>query len=344
MKLCHLESRFQCRDSPHWVNVDPRWNFTRQGGNLGCVAYERRGYCLDGKILPGSEWTGGMAYNHPERHCCACGAQPEATTAAASRASPDPLSVSRAGPIYAPDVQIRSNNGSVAVCMSGQLRTFLEPEVQIGYSERLHRDGYEYFLSTDQYISFQDPRLRVKLQSIYVSESAPLPRTECPPYTTNHRFNLPMATRLSHCYTLIQAEESKRAIRYSFVLRARPDLAFPQRVPPLDQVFAASATEGAKLALADDLLGLAAREDAATLFLVPSIAYSLCAGDVEWSHACKRPVVIKRLQHDVPCCPMNLITFFGASRTWQPLHGSLGGTVRLWRGSPNASGGNSVLT
>lgn len=234
------------------------------------------------------------------------------------------------GLIHSPDVAARSNNASVAVCMAGQLRTFLDPEVQIGYSEQLHHKGYEYFLSTDQYISFYDPRLRVKLQSIYVSESARPPTTACPPHTTNHRFLLPMASRLSHCYTLIQAEESMRAIRYSFVLRTRPDLAFSQRVLPLDQVFAASATEGAKLALTDDALGLAAREDAATLFLVPSIAYSLCAGGIEWSHACKRPIVFNKAQpENVPCCPMNLITFFGASRTWQPL---LHMEFRLWRG------------
>ena len=37
--------------------------------------------------------------------------------------------------------------------MAGQLRTFLDPEVQIGYSEQLHHKGYEYFLSTDQYMT-----------------------------------------------------------------------------------------------------------------------------------------------------------------------------------------------
>ena len=142
-------------------------------------------------------------------------------------------------------------------------------------------------------------------------------------------------------FTSQPPEESMRAIRYSFVLRTRPDLVFSQRVLPLDQVFAASATEGAKLALADDALGLAAREDAATLFLVPSIAYSLCAGGIEWSHACKRPVVfkMKAQPENVPCCPMNLVTFFGASRTWQPL---LHMEFWLWRGrrSPAHAGAN----
>lgn len=126
----------------------------------------------------------------------------EPKIAAATTAAVPPPAESRVpviGLIHSPDVAARSNNAPVAVCMARQLRTFLDPEVQIGYSEQLHYKGYEYFLSTDQYISFYDPRPRVKLQSIYVSESARPPTTACPPHTTNHRFLLPMASRLSHC-------------------------------------------------------------------------------------------------------------------------------------------------
>jgi hypothetical protein len=56
-----------CRDNPSWNNGP------RPGGPLDCAAYEAKGYCKDRTFAKGFEWTGGKPFNHPERHCCACG-------------------------------------------------------------------------------------------------------------------------------------------------------------------------------------------------------------------------------------------------------------------------------
>ena len=55
------------------------------GSGATCAAYSQ--WCADGGARPGSEWALGAQFNHPERHCCACGkpgAAEEAETAADS--------------------------------------------------------------------------------------------------------------------------------------------------------------------------------------------------------------------------------------------------------------------
>ena len=41
------------------------------GSGATCAAYSQ--WCADGGARPGSEWALGAQFNHPERHCCACG-------------------------------------------------------------------------------------------------------------------------------------------------------------------------------------------------------------------------------------------------------------------------------
>ena len=64
---CGMRDGLVCRDHPSWNNGP------RPGGALDCAAYVAKGYCRDGAFVPGMDWTGGEAFNHPERHCCACG-------------------------------------------------------------------------------------------------------------------------------------------------------------------------------------------------------------------------------------------------------------------------------
>ena len=228
---------------------------------------------------------------------------------------------------------------TVAVCISGQLRTFLDREVQDGFADQLHRSGYEYFLSTDTPLSEADPRLRIRLRAVH-SSSEPVARPvgHCPRHTSNHRGLLPMAARLASCFHLMQKEEAERYFSYELVLRLRPDHLFSKRVPPIPQLFPDSALDGV-IALADDQVALASRSDAKTMLLVPSISYATCASAEEWAHACtcqgcEQVHVEAAALGDhlpVPCCPMTLITAFGSTRSWRDLSPLGGYLPTIWR-------------
>jgi hypothetical protein len=49
-------------------------------------------------------------------------------------------------------------SGLVAVCLSGELRSFYQPSVQEGLIKRLDKPGYEYFISTDHGSAAAGPR------------------------------------------------------------------------------------------------------------------------------------------------------------------------------------------
>lgn len=125
----------------------------------------------------------------------------------------------------------------VAVCVAGQLRTFLEPDVQASFS-RLHRPGYEYFVSTDVHPptpSVYPLIAPIRAWSVSGASSTGhqeirrktgLPdatRRGCPPRTCNQRSLLPMAERLVQCYLSIEDVEAAGGFRYDLVFRMRPD-------------------------------------------------------------------------------------------------------------------------
>ena len=55
----------QCQDDAEWQN----------NSGKGCADYSIQQWCKDGTFTAGKEWTGGVQFNFPERHCCvsACG-------------------------------------------------------------------------------------------------------------------------------------------------------------------------------------------------------------------------------------------------------------------------------
>ena len=55
-----------CHDTPGWTNGP------RPGGALGCAEYAEK-FCTGFGLAVGAAWAGGAAFNHPERHCVACG-------------------------------------------------------------------------------------------------------------------------------------------------------------------------------------------------------------------------------------------------------------------------------
>lgn len=217
-----------------------------------------------------------------------------------------------------------------SVCIVGSMRTFLQADVQASFV-RLHRPGYEYFVSTDR----PRPRaaeLQVAPIRAWVAEGGggELPRETgmppCPKLTCNpHRFLLPMVRRYRGCYGAMQREEGARHIRYAFLLRVRPDHLFVTR-PPAAAALVAELPPGG-VALLDDQIAIARRDDAAAVLLAPSVAYAMCADRAEWEHACgeegwaNRPegwsIGQCRSRNEAPCEPMTLITAFGGARAWR---------------------------
>lgn len=43
------------------------------GKGMSCAKYAENGWCADGKVVAGAEWTQGAQYKYPEQNCCVCG-------------------------------------------------------------------------------------------------------------------------------------------------------------------------------------------------------------------------------------------------------------------------------
>ena len=72
------------------ITDTPGWKSTAQ---VDCDGYKRVGWCKDGKVVPGNEWTIGAAYNYPEKNCIVCGKKPPVPSpkpAAPKPAAPKP--------------------------------------------------------------------------------------------------------------------------------------------------------------------------------------------------------------------------------------------------------------
>ena len=224
---------------------------------------------------------------------------------------------------------------AVAVCLSGESRTFLDAHIQRGL-QRLWHEGYEAFLSTDEAINGSDPRVSIPLRATYADARGTMRRASgsCPAGTAQHQQMFVMVVRYVACYRLLMLEEEARAFRYDYVLRTRTDALFLRPFPRADTLLAQLGV-GRQLLLFDDQLGLARREHAATLLLNPALAYRQCADAAQWTRACGRPVTKRDLREpskagvgdaaQLPCSAMNRVTELGG--------GSLRQCGPLWGGS-----------
>ena len=260
-----------------------------------------------------------------------------------------------------------SNAELVAVCLAGAFRTFLQPIVQASFVNRLHYEGYEYFISTDEYRpnntdgSISDA-IRLSPIRAWIGsgghdeglingrpntpERDLLPRGKCPRNTCNpFRFLLPFASRLQECYYAIQAEEGARSIRYSMVLRLRPDHLFLKVLPrvTLRGGWLGRQVPKGHVLLWDDQMSLSRREDMSSALLAPLHAYSACVDEKEWQAAltnsrrcmgtgCEEHNLPPNALYEngwsmdkcretgfVPCTAMALITVFGKATSWEDL-------------------------
>jgi hypothetical protein len=251
-----------------------------------------------------------------------------------------------------------SSEPLVAVCLSGALRTFLQPPVQRAFSENLHYQGYEYFVSTDR------PRPAPELLVVSPvrswsfasgcandrptkggdgiercdldrgrpnsAEKDQLPRGRCPRGTCNpFRFLQPFAARHAECYYAIQSEEGASRIRYATVLRLRPDHIVLRRLPRVSETgWLGQPLVPRRVLLWDDQWALSRRDDAASMLLSPALVYGTCADEAQWRQATlagdasvdKDWTMAKcRDVGDVPTGAMTLLSVLGGLSSWREL-------------------------
>ena len=168
-------------------------------------------------------------------------------------------------------------SGLVAVCLSGELRSFYQPSVQEGLIKRLDKPGYEYFISTDHggrgasapwNDSISNDSMgssagavvgsTLSVRSVYVDSGETLRpdrngnehgQLSCPRGTMTHPYLFPMTVRFVACARLIFREERQRRFSYTHVIRTRTDLHF---VVPFPHPEEALARANADVLLFDD--------------------------------------------------------------------------------------------
>eukprot|EP00746_Dinoflagellata_sp_MGD_P119143 gnl/MRDRNA2_/MRDRNA2_55096_c0_seq1.p1 gnl/MRDRNA2_/MRDRNA2_55096_c0~~gnl/MRDRNA2_/MRDRNA2_55096_c0_seq1.p1 ORF type:complete len:669 (-),score=67.25 gnl/MRDRNA2_/MRDRNA2_55096_c0_seq1:4-2010(-) len=200
----------------------------------------------------------------------------------------------------------------VAVCLSGQLRTFLDEQVQQGFANNVHRDGYEYFLSVDENVDLEHASLKDFVRAVRVEANpAESITTPCPEGKCMHRYNLPFVSRFVACFEDIENHEKAEGFQYDYFLRMRPDMLVNNPFPhPQDLM----PTYGKDIVLFDDQMAMANRQGARDMFLNPVKAYKECYDAKAWSVACHVELLEPVPNFTEPyCCPMNAIAFFGNS-------------------------------
>jgi len=210
-----------------------------------------------------------------------------------------------------------------AVCVSGQLRSFLYAPLQNLMYKNFHHAGYDYFLSTDEQLSaVQTNQLMLSpLRSMYVDNGGSRldgdhwgsgnehGLLKCPNNTVTHPYLFPQAVRFVACHQLIRREEARRGYLYTWIARTRTDLLFHVRLPPPLGLLQPGGTGGPwDIVLFDDLLGVATRERMPALLLTPALVYRECHGVESWTRACGTTVRAKQLTSGAPpCSTMNLV-------------------------------------
>jgi len=222
------------------------------------------------------------------------------------------------------------SEGLTAVCLSGQLRSFLEPHVQMGLVTHFHHPGYEYIISINERISQADTRLLIKpVVAVYVDSGSPVQtdpwvvpggnhhgERTCPRGTSSHFYLFPQFIRLAACHQLLQTEEARRRMLYAYVVRTRTDLWFVGPVPPPAAALAQRGGPPTDVLLFDDQLAMAPRAHASTILINPLLVYRECHGAEHWSMACAKQVSSSDVARGaIPCPPMNLIVVYGHEPT-----------------------------
>jgi len=216
----------------------------------------------------------------------------------------------------------------VAVCVSGQLRTWDTYEVQHRLYNNFHHEGYEYFFSIDDNLTLVNvtPGIRNAIRNVHVGIGNPADSADkaCPKGTAGHNFMYLAMSRLSACFDGITQEEETKHFLYSYIIRARPDIAFDAPLPHASTMVQWADQYHRDLLLCDDLFAVAPRTKARNLLLYPTWAYSECHNATRWSWACGfkvessdlKPPYKWYLHQRLPCCPMDMISWYDSSLVW----------------------------
>ena len=240
-----------------------------------------------------------------------------------------------------------------AVCIAGQIRTFLQHEVQHAFVTHFHRTGYEYIVSTNTKRPAAANSLLLApivawVQSPAGSSGALGPAEVyrgtdldiCPVGTCKavSRGLLSVAHRLAACYDPLLREEARRRFHYAYIFRVRPDHLFLTRI--LHPAEFLRGLPSGRILLFDDQIAVARRAMATTVLLIPQLVYATCKDAKDWQRACRHTAVepgwsISRCRDEqlMPCETMWLVSAFGpseSSASQLPL------SHRAWNTSSNA--------
>lgn len=200
------------------------------------------------------------------------------------------------------------NFPKTAVCISGTLRTFTTEDVQLSFM-RLHRPGYEYYVSTNKKkngMILIDPIIDWVVRNM---DSFDYDETECDKFSCMHRNLLTMVQRYAYCYHSIQTHEHKLDFKYDYILRIRPDHVFYTPLPLIKSKN--------KIALWDDQIAFSHRNHAYSVLAVPSLTYSTCYNISQWREICSEPILDTwNCSHGTPCEPMNSIKLYSNAKTY----------------------------
>ena len=177
-----------------------------------------------------------------------------------------------------------SDHKKTAVCISGTSRSFFDEEVQLSYL-RLHRPGFEYFLSTDivnltrkQHMvhPIRDWIMRDNNEGNILSYEHACGTSSC-----MQTWLLPMVQRFAYCFNSMKQYENKKHFSYEYILRLRPDHVFYSRLPSFD-----SLVKQGTIHIWDDQIAISHRKDAISVLAIPSLAYSVCHTSEQWKRCC----------------------------------------------------------
>jgi len=203
----------------------------------------------------------------------------------------------------------------VAVCLAGNIRTFLYDKVQEGLINNFHHEGFEYFLSFEASVGNASYPLKPYVRNSTfgtwpprLGYGPPCQRGK----TIMHKFLLLYVMRFEHCSTMIKAEEKKRRFQYTYIIRTRPDIWFKNPMPAVDGMM--KWRNGKDVAMCDDVFAISNRSLLPVVLEYPRQAYGECHDAERWAWSCG--VSLEKATKDVtkgkvPCAPMMMSNWYG---------------------------------
>ena len=258
-------------------------------------------------------------YPIPEKVAVSLAAELGCTEAALSKVTFDPCDSNLRIDDPPPPAAHSLRSLPAAVCLAGQYRSFTHA------ASLYHR----HFVGIREYVSFLsiEPNVMVPtriMQQLQLAEER-IARLHC--NTTSQGFICPkginrlagfnhvwlycQAARVAACAPMIVAHEQTHGVRFSFVVRLRPDLRFAAPMPHVKMLYR-QATGGrpeTSIATWDDQIAIAPRNLALVWMKAMPLAFGTCASAFLWSEACDVSLLAAKTSVEkgvTPCPPIKL--------------------------------------